>query len=133
MTKYLYCYGVTLLTLLVIDGVWLGVVAKNLYQEALAYHMAEKINFVGAAAFYLLYPAGVTYLAGVPALESGEWRDALLRGAVLGLVAYGTYDLTNLATFKSFPLHIALIDMVWGAVLTGVAATAGVLVVKNLG
>ncbi|MBL8628437.1 MAG: DUF2177 family protein [Rhodospirillaceae bacterium] len=132
MAKYLICYGVTLLTLLVIDGIWLGVVAKNLYQEALAYHMAERINLVAAAAFYLLYPAGVVYLAGMPGLESGEWQDALLRGAVLGLVAYGTYDLTNLATFKSFPMHIALIDMVWGAVLTGVAASAGVLIAKNM-
>ncbi len=133
MTKYLICYGATLFALLVIDGVWLGVIAKNLYQEQLAYHMADKINFVAAAAFYLVYPIGIVYFAGMPGLESGEWRDALIKGALLGLMAYGTYDMTNLATFKGFPMQIALIDMAWGTVVTGVAATFGMWIAKNIG
>jgi uncharacterized membrane protein len=133
MTKYLICYGATLFALLVIDGVWLGVVAKNLYQEHLAYHMAEKVNFVAAAAFYLMYPIGLVYFAGAPALASGEWQDAVLKGALLGLIAYGTYDLTNLATFKSFPLQIALIDMTWGSLVSGAAATFGMWITRNIG
>jgi uncharacterized membrane protein len=133
MSKLLVCYGATLLTLLVVDGLWLGVVAKNLYQTQLAYHMAEKINFAAAAAFYIIFPIGIVYFAGSVGLASGDWKDALVRGAVLGLMAYGAYDLTNLATFKAFPVQIALIDMAWGTFLTAVAASAGVLVAKNVG
>ena len=80
MTKYAVCYGVTLLTLLVVDGVWLGLVAKNFYQSQIGHLMAEKVNFLAAGLFYVVYPLGVVYFAAATGLESGEWRDAALRG-----------------------------------------------------
>jgi len=133
MTKYIVCYIATLLALAVIDGIWLGVVAKNFYQTKLAHLMAEKVNFVAAAGFYLIYPIGVVYFAASAGLESGAWREAAMRGALFGFVAYATYDLSNWATLRGFPAQVALVDMVWGAALTAMAATIGVLVAKNVG
>jgi len=133
MTKYLVCYGVTLLTLLIVDGIWLGVVAKGFYQSQLAGLMAEKVNFIAATAFYVIYPIGVVYFASVAGLDdAGSWRDAALRGALFGFVAYATYDLSNWATLRDFPAQVALVDMVWGATLTAFAATVGVLVARNV-
>ncbi len=132
MTKYAVCYGVTLLTLLVVDGIWLGFVAKNFYQTQLAGLMAEKVNFVAAGLFYVIYPLGAVYFAGAPGLESGEWRDTALRAAVLGFVAYATYDLSNWATLKGWPMQLALVDILWGTALTAVAATLGMLAAKNI-
>jgi uncharacterized membrane protein len=133
VTKYIVCYAATLLALLVIDGIWLGVVAKNFYQTQLAHLMADKVNFLAAGLFYIVYPAGVVYFASSVGLESGAWRDAAVRGAIFGFVAYATYDLSNWATLKDFPAQVAVVDMVWGAALTAVAATLGMLAARNVG
>jgi uncharacterized membrane protein len=133
VTKYAVCYGVTLLTLLIVDGVWLGLVAKNFYQSQIGHLMAEKVNFLAAGLFYVVYPFGVVYFAASNGLDSGDWRDATLRGAILGLVAYAAYDLSNWATLKDFPAQMALVDIVWGTALTALAATVGMLAAKNIG
>jgi uncharacterized membrane protein len=133
MTKYLVCYAVALLTLLVIDGVWLGLVAKNFYKSQIGHLMAEQVNFVAAGLFYIVYPLGVVYFAASAGLDSGSWRDAALRGAIFGFIAYATYDLSNWATLKDFPAQMAVVDILWGSVLTALAATAGMLAARNVG
>jgi len=132
VTKHVVCYGVTLLTMLVVDGIWLGLVAKGFYKEHLGHLMAEKVNFLAAVLFYAVYPLGVVYFAASSSLDSGEWRDAALRGALFGFVAYATYDLTNWATLKDFPAQVALVDIIWGSALTALAATVGMLAAKNI-
>jgi uncharacterized membrane protein len=133
MPKYIVCYAATLLTLLVVDGIWLGVVAKSFYQTQIGHLMAEKVNFLAAGLFYVIYPLGVVYFAASAGLESGAWRDAAIRGAIFGFVAYATYDLSNWATLKDFPAQVAVVDMLWGAALTAVAATVGMLAARNIG
>jgi uncharacterized membrane protein len=120
--KYVLPYIVTLVVFLAIDAVWLGYVARGLYARELADIMRRPPNFMAAGAFYFLYAAGVVFFAVLPGLREGSITTALMMGAVLGLVAYGTYDLTNLSVMKGFPLSIAIIDLIWGTVLTGATA-----------
>jgi len=93
---------------------------------------SDKPNMPVAAAFYLLYVVGVLFLATLPGYDKGSISDAFLRGAVLGLLAYGTYDLTNLATLKGWAWQVSVIDMVWGTLLTGTVAAVGYLIARWL-
>ncbi|MEO0996416.1 MAG: DUF2177 family protein [Pseudomonadota bacterium] len=113
-----------LVAFLAIDSVWLGFIAAEFYRERIGHLMLAEPNFAAAAAFYLMYLAGIVYLAVAPAVRAGNWRTALARGAALGFVAYGTYDFTNYATLTGWPLDMVLIDLVWGTFLTGTAAVA---------
>ena len=111
----------------VLDGIWLGVVARGLYRRHLGFLMAEKVNWVAAAIFYTTYAAGLAYFVVQPGVESASVVNALGRGAAFGFVAYATYDLTNLATVRGWPLGITAIDLAWGTALSaavGAAATA---------
>jgi len=123
-TRLLAAWGAAFVTMLVIDGVWLGVVAKNLYRDAIGHLMADQVNFGAAAVFYVLYPIGVVALAVVPNAESPGWTSTLVAAAIFGFIAYATYDLTNLATLKGWPVSIALIDMAWGTAVTVAMAAA---------
>jgi len=123
--QYLLAYSLTLVAFLGIDAVWLGVIAKNLYKDNLGHLMAAKPSLLPAAIFYLLYVAGIMILAVHPALEKGSLSKAVLLGAVFGGIAYATYDLTNAATLKNWPLKITILDILWGAVLTAVVAAIG--------
>jgi len=116
-------YGAALLTILVLDGLWLGFVARDLYRRELGALMAESARVVPAVAFYLLFPAALVYLAlfNAPAGRG----EAIARGAVLGLAAYGAYDLTNLAIVRGWPVGISLIDWAWGGVIGAAAAASG--------
>jgi uncharacterized membrane protein len=120
------------LVLAVLDLLWLGVIAKGWLAAQLGPLMREQIAVVPAILFYVLYVVGLSFFAVAPMLESGDWMKAAMTGAVLGLVAYGTYDLTNLATLKNWPLPMVIVDMVWGTVLSAVSAAAGVLILKGL-
>ena len=115
---YLKLYLAALAAFLAVDLVWLGVVARKLYAQYLGYLLAPQTNLTAAALFYLLYLVGVIVFAVLPGLEAGSLKTALLRGALFGLICYATYDLTNLATIKDWPLTITIIDMIWGTVLT---------------
>ncbi|RME62365.1 MAG: DUF2177 family protein [Alphaproteobacteria bacterium] len=108
-----------------LDVLWLGVVAKAFYANALGAWLRPAPHLAAAAAFYLLYVGGIVYFAVAPALRGGGWSTALLSGALLGLLAYGTYDMTNLATLKNWPLRVSVVDMAWGTALTALAALAG--------
>lgn len=127
--RYLVAYIATGVVFLGLDAIWLTQVALGMYRKQLGGLLLDQPNLAIAGLFYLLFVAGVVILAVVPALNGGSWVTALLLGAVLGLVAYGTYDITNLSTLKGWSLTVTLADVAWGTVLTAVSATAGYFVV----
>jgi uncharacterized membrane protein len=127
MTKYLIAYVGTLFAFLAIDMVWLGLIAKDYYRAGIGHLMLESPNLGAAAAFYLLYVVGIVIFAVTPAMTAGTWTKAALFGALFGFFAYATYDMTNLATLKGWPLSISIVDMLWGTCLTATSATLGYL------
>ena len=128
MRDTLIVYVIALLIMAALDFSWLSLTSQPLYHRELGPMLADRPNLAAATAFYLLYAFGVVVLAIQPALANGDWKTAMVRGAVLGLVAYGTYDLTNMATLKQWSVKITLIDMAWGSFVTAVtASTATVL------
>ncbi len=124
MQKTLLAYAATTLVMVAIDLVWLGVIAKPLYQQGIGHLMAAEPKLGAAALFYLLYPVGLMVFAVLPG-ASPAWGDTALKAALFGFFAYATYDLTNLATLKEWPTSLALIDMAWGTAVSAVAALAG--------
>lgn len=101
----------------VIDMVWLVLIAKKFYQEQIGFLMKPDINWFAAIIFYLLFIAGLIIFVISPAVEKHSWVHALLFGALFGLITYATYDLTNLATLKDWPLLVTVVDLIWGSVL----------------
>jgi len=132
MSQYIIAYLFTAAVFLAIDFVWLGFVAKGFYFDQLGHLMRENVNFVVAACFYLVYAIGIVFFAVAPALENGEWSTAALHGALFGFFAYATYDITNISTLKDWPIAMSLVDMAWGTVLTGTAATAGFFLTRSV-
>ncbi|WP_326532788.1 DUF2177 family protein [Pseudorhodoferax sp.] len=119
-------YATTALVFLLLDAVWLGAMAERLYRPAIGHLMAERFAVAPAALFYGIYIAGILFFAIAPALEARRPAlSALGHGALLGLVAYATFDLTNQAVLKNWPWHVTLADLAWGTFVTGVAAAAG--------
>jgi uncharacterized membrane protein len=100
-----------------IDMVWLVLVAKNFYQKQIGFLMRPDVNWAAAIIFYLLFIAGLVVFVISPAVEKHSWTHALLFGALFGLITYATYDLTNLATLKDWPLTVTIVDLIWGTVL----------------
>jgi uncharacterized membrane protein len=129
---YLAAYAACALVMGGLDYLWLTNTVGPLYHRALGTVMADAPNMTAAVAFYLVYILGILFFAVRPAIAAGDWRTAALHGALFGFFAYATYDLTNLATLKVWSLKVSLIDMAWGATLTGVTATAGALVALRL-
>jgi uncharacterized membrane protein len=113
---------------LAIDLVWLGWLGRGIYQAEIGPLLRQPFNIPAAVAFYLLYITGLMIVVVWPAFQAQSVSQALLKGALLGLIAYGTYDLTNLAVMKGFTTKIAIIDMIWGTVLTGTVAALTVLI-----
>ncbi len=132
MKSYIAAYAVTALIFLGLDAVWLSTMAKLLYRPLLGDMMMEKPSLAPAIAFYILYIGGIVFFVTAPALETGRWTTALLRGAIFGLVAYATYDLTNMATLKNWSPIVTWADLVWGTFATSAAATLGYLVVVSV-
>lgn len=122
---WIAAYGAAAIVFLGLDALWLGVVARGLYRREFGALLLEKPNFAAAAVFYAIYLGGVVFFAVRPALDGGGWTRAALYGALFGLVAYATYDLTNLATLKGFPIRVVVPDLIWGAAVSGAAALAG--------
>ena len=114
------------------DALWLSIMGKVLYRPALGDMLLERIRWVPALIFYFGFPLGVVHFALTPALAAGSWTLALGNGALLGLVAYGTYDLTNLATLRPWKLSITIADVVYGTAVTGVGAALAFFVVRML-
>jgi uncharacterized membrane protein len=107
-----------------IDMLWLGVIARQFYRDQLGALLRSEFNWWAAIAFYLLFIVALVYFVIAPALKNGSLSEALFRGAFFGLVTYATYDLTNLATLKNWPLLLTGIDMLWGMILA--ASVAGI-------
>ena len=124
MLDFALAFAASLLAMAVIDGLWLGLVARGFYRRHLGALMAERPNWTAAVAFYLLYVLGVTVFAVLPAVDAAAIPDAMWRGALFGLVAYATYDLTNAATLRGWPGIVTLVDMAWGTLLSATVATA---------
>jgi len=114
---FLKVYLITLPVFLAIDFVWLSLIARKFYAQYLGYLMKSNVNFVAAGLFYLLFVVGLVVFSVLPALEKNSWTQALFLGALLGLISYATYDLTNLATIKDWPLLVTIVDIIWGTVL----------------
>jgi uncharacterized membrane protein len=125
MLKYLVTGLATASVMLALDLLWLGLIAKPFYQKGIGHLMAERPNVPAAVAFYAVFALGLTVFAIVPHSPAGDWSKTLGSAALFGLVAYATYDLTNLATLKQWPLGLSLIDMAWGSLISTVAAAAG--------
>ena len=115
----LILYLITLVVFFAIDMIWLGVVAKGFYRRHLGSMLSPKVNWAAAVLFYLLFIVGLLVFAVKPALAAGNSHKALILGALLGLISYATYDLSNLATMKDWPLMVTIVDLVWGTVLGG--------------
>ena len=120
-------YGIALVAMAALDGVWLGWLARDFYKGELGALMADTVRWGPAALFYLLYPLGLVFLALQP--QPASWFEAVLRCAAVGLVAYGTYDLSNLATLRGWSLRLCLVDIAWGTVASAVAGAAAYWVV----
>jgi len=120
-------YLITLAVFFLIDIVWLGVVAKDFYRLHLGTMLSPKVNWGAAILFYLLFIAGLLIFVIRPALVQGEVLPALLLGALFGLISYATYDLSNLATLKDWPLIVTVVDLVWGTTLGGLVSLISTL------
>ena len=121
---YAIAYVSTAVVFLVLDAIWLGTMADRLYRPAMGSILLERFALAPAAVFYLIYIAGVVVFAVTPALQSGRWVTALGYGAMLGLMAYATYDLTNQATLKDWSWTVTIADLCWGTFVTAVSAAA---------
>ncbi len=132
MTKYIFAYIATLTSFVAIDLVWLMWLARSTYVAEMGNLLRKEPQLVAAVAFYLLYAAGLMFFAVSPGLKAGSVMHAMFLGAALGLVAYGTYDLTSLSVVEGFNLRIALIDLVWGTILSGATAALVVAVTSKI-
>jgi uncharacterized membrane protein len=127
MGTYLKLYFAILVAFFAIDMVWLGLVASTFYRKHLGFLMAPQVNWLAALIFYLLFVVGILVFAVLPGLEAGSLKTTILRAALFGLIAYATYDLTNLATLKDWPMVVTVVDLVWGTVLSAAVSLAGYL------
>jgi len=131
--KFIKFYITSAIIFLVLDGLWLGLVAKEFYQNQLD----SVINFVvyplAAGIFYLIFQAGLLYFAILPGLKVGSWKEGAKRGILLGGLCYATYDLTNWATIANWPVLVVGVDLVWGMIITGVTAGSVVKIFNKEG
>nr|WP_211199039.1 DUF2177 family protein [Blastochloris tepida] len=133
MKQAVVLYGCTFAVMLSLDLLWLGLVARGFYQSQLGPLLLDRPALLPAAAFYLLYAAGIVIFALAPAVADGRASTALVYGALLGLIAYATYDLTNLATLRGFPPAVAVVDIAWGTAVSAASAWAGFNLARQFG
>jgi uncharacterized membrane protein len=131
--QFFVAYVATAVALLALDAVWLTLMADIFYRPAIGHLMAQRFALLPALAFYVIYIAGVVLFAVAPGLAARRWKVAFARGALLGLIAYATYDLTNQATLIRWPWRVTLADLAWGMFLTAVAASAACRAAMTLG
>lgn len=126
-------YLIALPVFFAIDMVWLGLVAKNFYAKQIGALMKTNINWAAAIIFYLIFIFGLVVFVVTPAMEKKTWTQALVLGALFGFVCYATYDLTNLAVAKDWPLLVTIVDLVWGAVLAASVSTITYFIAQKIG
>lgn len=130
---FLKLYAIALPVFVAIDMVWLGFVAKNFYRDQIGFLMNSQINWAAAVVFYLLFVVGLVVFVISPALERRSLMHALLFGALFGLVTYATYDLSNLATIKDWPIWVAVVDLAWGATLAASVSIVTYFIATKIG
>ncbi|AKD25949.1 putative membrane protein [Polynucleobacter duraquae] len=123
MLKYFAVYFSFLITLIIIDLIWLLGIARNLYRDEMGSLMASEPKLWAGLAFYLLYALGASIFVIFPAISKQSWIYAAQYGALFGFFCYMTYDLTNLAVIRDFPMRLAFVDIVWGSAVTALSAT----------
>jgi len=123
-------YALTVIVFLALDAIMLKFVMRPLFSEHIGDWLLDDVRLLPAVGFYLFYVAGIVWFASMPALKTGSVTHALIAGAFLGAIAYGTYEFTNYATLKNWSPSMVMVDVIWGAVLTGFSAWAGVIAVK---
>jgi uncharacterized membrane protein len=129
--KLIATYLATAAFFLLLDMIWLGVIASGFYREQMGSLMADPFNIPAAVAFYLLFIVGVMIFVILPAAGSGGVSQALMMGALFGFFTYMTYDLTGVAVIRDFPAKLAFVDMAWGTVATALSAAVGTLVAQR--
>jgi len=132
MAYYLKLYLATLIAFFAIDMIWLGLVARTFYRKYLGFLLAPSTNWLAAIIFYLLFIVGILVFVVLPGLENNSLKTTLLRAALFGLVTYATYDLTNLATVKDWPVIVSIVDITWGIVLSVLVSLIGFWAGKRL-
>jgi uncharacterized membrane protein len=132
-SKIVLLYLLTIPVFFAIDMVWLGVIAKGFYRKTLAAFLSDKVNWPAAIIFYLLFIIGILLFAVLPALSKNVLWHALLFGGMFGFFTYATYDLTNLATLKNWPLIIVFVDIIWGVILSAMVAAISYCIGRWLG
>jgi uncharacterized membrane protein len=132
MRQAILHYAVVLVVFLAIDSIWLSTAGRTIYMTEIGQLLRDRPNFVVAFVFYALYAFGLLVFVVQPALSETAYARALLHGGLFGLVAYATYDLTNLATLKGFTTKIAMIDLAWGTVLSAAVSVASVWLIRLL-
>ena len=133
MAFYIKLYFTTLIAFFAIDMVWLGLVARTFYRKQLGFLLSSNTNWVAAIIFYLLFIAGILVFVVLPGLDDNSLKTTILRAALFGIVTYATYDLTNLATVRDWPLLITIVDLAWGTVLSVAVSCVGFAAGKWLG
>ncbi|MGR9249532.1 DUF2177 family protein [Rhizobium leguminosarum] len=132
MKTYLTAYTATLIAFVAIDFVWLSTMADRLYRPTLGDMLAPQFRLVPAVTFYLIYAAGLTFLAVRTGLMSGSIATAVIYGAAVGFMAYATYDLTNQSTLKNWSTVLTIADLIWGTVLSAAVSGVGFWVTQRI-
>lgn len=130
---FLKTYLIALPIFLGIDFIWLTFIARDFYSKQIGFLMSKNPNLIAALVFYLIFIAGLVVFVITPALEKKMWINALLMGAFFGLVSYATYDLTNLATVKNWPIMVTIVDLIWGSAVSGAVSIATYFISIKLG
>lgn len=125
-------YLATIIPLAILDAFWILILAKNFYAEQLGFLFNKSVNLTPVAFFYPLYAFSILFLVVMPAVTTASWVEALWRGALLGLAAYGAYDLTNQATISGWPLAVTLVDIGWGIVATALTSVVSYIIITSI-
>lgn len=130
---FLKLYLIALPVFLAIDLFWLGIIAKNFYARQIGSFLKPDVNWPAAMIFYLLFIVGLVLFVIIPAKGQNSWFQALSYGALFGLITYATYDLTNLATMKNWPLAVTIVDLIWGATLAALVSVITYFIAQKIG
>ena len=128
--NFILYYVIAFIVFLAIDALWLGLVAPKFYKAQIGHLMAEKPNLIAALVFYLIFIAGLVYFVLLPAVTNDSWVTAFANGALFGFVTYATYDLTNYATLKNWPLTMVMVDLTWGLALSTLVSLVSYFIIQ---
>lgn len=129
---YIKVFLIAIIIFLILDFMWLGLVAKRLYQNEIGKLLKPKFNFMAAFIFYIIFIIALTIFVIIPAINNNSLKEVILLGALFGLVTYATYDLTNFATLEGFTIKIVIIDLLWGTTLGTLTSTLTYLIYKGV-